>query len=179
MQHTQANLFAREGTLRDSIWAPAVTGALAVVVGIAALAVGRPLLFPSLGPTMYLQSEAPFHPTARFYNTVVGHFVGFVVASLLVLLLGATQYPSVFETHVPSPARVIVAILALVVTLLLTILLRASHPPVAATALLVAFGGFNPTLGDATTFAAGVLLTALVGEGLRRVRLAQGATHSP
>ena len=179
MLHTQANLFAREGTLRDSVWAPIATGVLAVVLGVAALAVGRPLLFPSLGPTMYLQAEEPFHPTARFYNTVVGHFLGFVVASLLVLWLGATQYPSVFETHGPSPVRVIVAIVALIVTLLLAILLRASHPPAAATALLVALGGFNPTLGDAATFAAGVLLTALVGEGLRRVRLAQGATHSP
>jgi hypothetical protein len=46
------------------------------------------------------------------------------------------------------------------------ILLHASHPPAAATTLLVALGGFKPTVHDALIVIIGVLIVATIGERL-------------
>ncbi len=54
-------------------------------------------------------------------------------------------------------------------TLLLTLLLKASHPPAAATTLLTALGSIK-TVQDAINLTIGVLLVAAVGEVLRRMR---------
>ncbi|MBI3803108.1 MAG: HPP family protein [Nitrospirae bacterium] len=63
------------------------------------------------------------------------------------------------------------AVLATGLMLLGVLLLRASHPPAAATTLLVALGGFKVSLHTLTVVVSGVLIVALVGEGLRRLRL--------
>ena len=49
-------------------------------------------------------------------------------------------------------------------------LLKASHPPAAATMLLVALGGFKPTWHTAATIVVGVLILATLGEGVRYLR---------
>ena len=46
-----------------------------------------------------------------------------------------------------------------------------THPPAAATTLLVALGGFKTTTHDALTAIFGVVFVATVGEMLRRDRL--------
>jgi len=66
----------------DIIWAPLATGAIVLIPGVVGLAAGRPWLFPSLGPTAYLQATQPQHPTSRFYNVLVGHLIGIGVAPL-------------------------------------------------------------------------------------------------
>ena len=53
-----------------------------------------------------------------------------------------------------------------------------SHPPAAATALLVALGGFKPTVRDTLTVIIGVLIVAKIGEVVRRVRLGGAIAHS-
>jgi hypothetical protein len=55
--------------------------------------------------------------------------------------------------------------------MLLGFILKASHPPAAATTLLVALGGFKPTWQDAATVMIGALIVAIVGEMLRRFRV--------
>jgi CBS-domain-containing membrane protein len=65
------------------------------------------------------------------------------------------------------------AVLAVALNMLGGLLLRASHPPAAATTLLVALGGFKTTVHDAVTVIVGVLIVAIVGEVLRRIRLGQ------
>jgi len=68
--------------------------------------------------------------------------------------------------------------LAIVLTMLGIALARASHPPAAATTLLISLGGFRPTVHDALTIAAGVLVVAVVGEALRRLRLGPALRRS-
>ena len=55
-------------------------------------------------------------------------------------------------------------------TVLLGDLLRATHPPAAATALLVALGSIA-TLDKARWVVAGAAIIAILGEGVRVVRL--------
>lgn len=157
----------------DIVWAPLTAGALILIVGLVGLAAHQPWLFPSLGPTAFLQAEQPEQKTAQFYNTVVGHLHGMIAGFLTVIILGATNAPGVLSSHELTPVRVWVATIAVALNMLFGFLLKASHPPAAATTLLIALGGFKPTLQDALTIIIGVLIVAIAGEFLRRLRLGQ------
>lgn len=84
-------------------------------------------------------------------------------------LLGAASAPTVLDDHQLAPIRVAAAVLAIGLTVALGFVARASHPPAAATTLLVALGSIA-TLRDALIVMAGVVLTAAIGELLREVR---------
>lgn len=157
--------------LPDVIWAPLTAGGLMLMVGTIGLLAHQPWLFPSLGPTAFLQVETPEQPTARFYNTVVGHFLGLGAGYLSVALLGAQTAPAVLLTHQLTSIRVGAAVLAVTLNMLGGLLLKASHPPAAATTLLVALGGFEMNVHGALTVVAGVIIVATAGEALRRIRL--------
>ena len=73
--------------------------------------------------------------------------------------------PSSAEGDVP--VGVWAAVLSAVLTMLGLSLLKASHPPGAATMLRVALGGFDPNWHTAVTIVAGVLIRAVLGEGVR------------
>jgi hypothetical protein len=140
-------------------------------VGLVGLAAGQPWLFPSLGPTAFLQAETPDQKSSRFYNTVVGHLIGFAAGVAAVLLLGAQHAPNVLVARELVPLRVWASVLSAVLTMLGLSLLKASHPPAAATMLLVALGGFSPSWKSAGTVMAGVLILAVLGEGVRHLRM--------
>lgn len=162
------NLIDKVAGIPDAVWSPATAGALMLIVGAIGIAAGMPWLFPSLGPTAYLQ-ETPGHPSARFYNTIVGHLVGLIAGFVAVALLGAGDAPVVLTTHHLTAIRVWAAALALALTILGNWFLRSSHPPAGATTLLVALGTFK-TGSDALTVVAGVLIVAVFGELFRSTR---------
>jgi CBS-domain-containing membrane protein len=56
-------------------------------------------------------------------------------------------------------------------TIAIQVPLKAAHPPAAATALLIALGGFRLAPRDMTILLLGVLLTAALGEAARRFRV--------
>jgi hypothetical protein len=157
-------------SIPDSMWGPLSAAGLLLVVGALGLAAGRPWLLPSLGPTAVLQSENPAHPSARAWNVVVGHLGGLVAGFLGVALFRAADAPVVLVDQVLVPERVGAAVVAVALTVMFSILLRASHPPAAATTLLVALGSIA-TLTDALNLMLGVVLIAVAGELLRRIRL--------
>lgn len=157
-------------TVPEAVWSPLAVGALLGVVGLIGLAAGQPWLFPSLGPTAYLQAEQPGQKASRFYDTVVGHLVGFAAGVAAVLLFGASGAPSVLADKEVAAVRVGAAALSGVLTMLGLALLKASHPPATATTLLVALGGFEPTWRAPGQVAAGVAIVAALGEGVRYLR---------
>jgi CBS-domain-containing membrane protein len=140
-----------------------------LAVGGTSLLAGQPWLFPSLGPTALVEIEYPAHRSARIYNVIVGHLSAMIAGFFAVILLGAQRLPMALVR--PTPSRVLAAAIAISLTLAATRLLRASHPPAASTTLVVALGGFAATWHDAATIVAGVVLVAIVGRGLRRVRV--------
>lgn len=155
----------------DLIWAPVAVGGLVAAAGLFGLAVGQPWLFPSLGPTAFLQAESPELPSSNFRSTVVGHAVGLASAFVAVYLFGLADAPGVMATGHLTLARVGASVLAVALTMFGKTWLKASHPPAAATTLLISLGGLKATAGEAASVAAGVLIVAALGEGLRRVRL--------
>jgi CBS-domain-containing membrane protein len=87
-----------------------------------------------------------------------------------VALLHADRTPPVVSTGILTVLRVLAAALAVALTLAVSTLLRASHPPAAATTLLVALGSFQ-TRNDALTVIVGVLILAVLGEIARQIRI--------
>lgn len=69
-------------------------GTLAMgVSGHLAWALGEPLIFPSLGPTVYLLFGTPMAEAASPRNTVLGHFIGVAVALALLAAFGLLTDP--------------------------------------------------------------------------------------
>jgi hypothetical protein len=163
--------------LPEFMWSPIAGAALMVLVGGIACLAGQPWLIPSLGPTAYLQAETPAHPASRFYNTVVGHLIGLLAGFAAVAIFNAWQSPGVLSDHQLALTRVWASAVALGLTLLVGLFLKASHPPAGATTLLVALGAIR-TMQDALNAMAGVLLIALFGAAFRRARLKTAAARS-
>jgi hypothetical protein len=159
----------RVAAIPDPVWSPLVSAILVLVAGAAGLLVGRPWLLPSLGPTAILAGEMPAHPVSRAWNTIVGHFGGLMAGAIGVVVAGAASQPVVLVDHVLTPQRVVASVVAIALTAVLGALLRASHPPAAATTLLVSLGSLK-TIEDAVNLMAGVLVVAAVGALLRDVR---------
>lgn len=158
----------------DDLWAP-VTGALLIfVVGVLGLAAHRPWVFASLGPTAYLHAENPEHRSSRFYNTVVGHLVALGSGFFALWVLNAWNAPDVMATGDLTMVRVAASTIAIGVTILLVLALRASHQPAGATTLLVTLGTFQK-FNDAIVVIVGVVLIAAIGEPIRRLRIGKPA----
>jgi hypothetical protein len=168
-------------SIPDPIWGSAAAGLLLLVVGLLGVLVGVPWLVPSIGPTAVLIAVTPGHPAARPWNTIVGHAGGMLAGFLAVVILGAASAPTVLGDHQLVPVRVAAAAIAIALTIGLGFLLRASHPPAAATTLLVALGSVA-TSEQALVVLAGVVVTAGIGEilrELRRERITPGERMAP
>ena len=152
----------------DGAWPPVWSAALVLIVGATAYFAGQPWLFPSLGPTAYLVAAYPGLTTSRPYNCVVGHVVGIGSGFAAVAVFNAWNSPIVPLDNV-SLRRLGAAALAIGLTVLLSQLLRAGHPPAAATTLLVALGAFHTAWHAAVIFIGVALLVAL-NEGMKQAR---------
>jgi hypothetical protein len=157
-------------SIPDPLWVPVVSAVMVLLVGVLGLASGRPWLGPSLGPSVILVAMSPAHPTARSWNIVAGHLVGLAAAIAAVMALGAQTAPNPMETGELSAVRVAAATVAILLTASGMILVRASHPPAAATTLLVALGAIAGPPAILATIV-GVLIVAIAGELVRRYRL--------
>lgn len=157
-------------SIPDLAWGPLVAAGLILLVGVLGVVAGRPWLLPSLGPSAVLVALSPAHPTARAWNTLIGHLLGILAGFAGIALAGAANAPSpILQGELPL-ARVVAATIAIALTLILSALARANHPPAAATTLLVALGAVA-TADKALSLFAGVVVVAVAGELLRRVRL--------
>jgi hypothetical protein len=159
--------------LPDPIWAPIAVALLTLAVGVPALLFGmQPWLLPSLGPTAFLQTALPAHPTARLYNVIAGH-AGAVIAGFAgVALFNAWNEPTVLTDHTLTALRLGASMVAMLLSMLFGIMLRGSHPPAAATVLLITLGSLK-TQDQLIALAIGVAIIAVVGELVRRLRLGQ------
>jgi len=153
----------------DQIWAPLTSGILTLIVGGLSLLAGMVWLFPSLGPTIYLQTQKPAEPASRFLNVVLGHLLGLASGFAGIFLFNAFNDPVTLQAKELTPGRLGAAVVALALTLLLTLLLKAHHPPAGATTLLTALGSIQ-TLQDSINLMIGVLIIAIAGELFRKTR---------
>jgi hypothetical protein len=142
-----------------------------LAVGALGVIAGQPWLFPSLGPTAFLQAEYPELPASRWGRTVGGHLVGLGMGALGVWAFGVVGAPPALGPGSLVPGRIEAAAFAVAATIAVSLLLRVSHPPAASTTLLVALGSLRITVHDIGAVVIGLLVVASLGELFRRLRL--------
>jgi CBS-domain-containing membrane protein len=111
---------------------------IALLAGVA-MVTRTPFIFPSLGPTAFLFFFTPTLPTASPRHTLLGHAIGIGCGYGALLLVGLEHAPPAMMTGVDF-ARVMAAALSLAATGAVMILLKAAHPPAAATTLIISLG---------------------------------------
>lgn len=157
----------------DAVWIPLAAGLLVLAAGVMSLATGKPWLFAGLGPTALMIPASPGHQSTKFHTVVVGHALALAAAWVALLLLGAGAGPSILAGKALTVGRVWASAIAVAVFAVVAPSLRAWHPPAAATALLVTVGVYRMTWKTSLTLLGGVVLVALLGEWLQRIRLAR------
>jgi HPP family len=158
----------------DSVWAPFASGSVILAAGLLGIAFRQPWLFASLGPTAFQVTEYPELRASKIYHVFAGHFLALGMGFAAVAIMGAWNAPPVMSTHHLVWMRVWTCVLAVTLTSMVMTAVGASHPPAAATALLVALGSIQTAKG-AETIVVGVLIVGLLGELLRFERLRQKA----
>ncbi len=162
----------------DSVWVPAVSATLILVVGVISIATRQPWLTAGLGPTAFLIASHPGSSQTRFHAIVTGHVVAFICAWFALLLLGAADSATLLSSRSFPVERVWAGAIAIAVTALVQPSLRAYHPPAAATALLVTAGVYKLTWKTSLSMLAGVVVVALLGEWFQRIRLRERQARS-
>lgn len=122
------------------------------VVGTFAWMTGRPLIFPSLGPTAYVMVKAPDKPSHQPKAVISGHIIG-IVAGLVGyhLFAGGVSLGVEFSARSWVIFRIVVSgVFAMIVTSEFLLWVDIDHAPATATTLLVALGLLQ-TLRDGLT----------------------------
>lgn len=146
-------------------------------IGALGIWAGQAWLFPSLGPTVFLQAVTPEEPSARPWNVLVGHAIGVAAGLAALFLLGAQGDPPALTSEVLTSGRVAATALAVGATVALQLLVSAQHPPAAATTMLITLGSLKPDGHTILLIAIGLALVAVLGEGTRRLRHIEGEEH--
>jgi len=164
-------LKVRKPSIPERLWPPLAAGLLMLIVGAAAYVTSQPFLYPSLGPTAFLQAEFPFHRTSQFRDTTIGHLIGVAAGLAAVFVVGARSEPHLDVAMRLPPRRIAAAALTVTLVILLQLLFKISNPPSAGTGLLFALGFFQPRAIDVAEVLAGVLFMASFGALIRLYRL--------
>jgi CBS domain-containing membrane protein len=153
-------LIARFGPRGEAAYAGLAALVAIAVSGLAAHFFKQPLLFPSLGPSVFLFFETPLAANASPRNTIAGHLVGLVAGLAALAMFGLWSAPSILVSGV-TLSRVGAAAVAVALTSAILVAVRLPHPPAGATTLIVALGLL--TGGRAALFiTAGVVLMTVV-----------------
>lgn len=154
---------------RNLLVAPLGEGVLILIVAAIGWAAHWPLLFASLGPTVYEILEKPYSESSKTYNIVVGHYAALGAGFFALWALDAWRSPKVMAAgFVPGP-RMWAAVVATSLTALFCLALHASQPASLSTALLITLGSMQ-TARDAAAIAIGVAIVAAVGAPVRLQR---------
>ena len=145
-----------------------VGGLLTIALsGALAWALDEPLVFPSLGATAFLFFETPMAEVATPRNTLVGHYVGALVATLWLFAFGLQDNENVLIEGFDL-ARAFAVALSVACTGGILRLLRAAHPPAGATTVIVSAGLLH-TAEQLAALAAGVALLTLTAHITNRL----------
>lgn len=148
---------------------PALASAIVLgLIGLLGMVAGMPWLFPSLGPTIAIQTTTPNAPGGRPWNVMLGHMIGMTAAFIAVHITGAIHSPSIISAHALSLSRVSASVLAVCISMLLQRVCKAEHPPAEATTLLIALGALEATPRNALVIFLGVVLVIAFGQTAKR-----------
>ena len=149
----------------------AVLSALGLVfIALIGAIVHQPLLFPSLGPTIFVITLAPNEPISRFRNIIIGHGIGIISALMTTPVVGLVQQQFPYSEMIAQLAYGLAAALAVSLTILLQVTIHSLHPPAAATTMLLVLGGVRSEWSAIAFVMGSIILVAVYGELLRFLR---------
>jgi CBS domain-containing membrane protein len=160
-------LYNRWGNRGNALYT--FTGGLLTIAlsGGVAWALDEPLVFPSLGATAFLFFETPMAEVASPRNTIIGHYVGALVATIWLFVFGLQDHANVLVEGFTLERAAAVA-LSVACTGGILRLLRAAHPPAGATTVIVSAGLLH-TAHQLAALAAGVALLTLSAHVVNRL----------
>lgn len=152
--------------VRSSVFA----AGMFLVLGAAAWASGRALLFPSLGPTVYLYAVAPESSAPKNRHVVLGHLIGVVVGLLAYHVIAGGAHVSRFSDPLTfDGARLgLSALTSVTLTVFGMEVTGQRHSPACATTLIVSLGVLSSPL-DGVIIVAAVLLVVSAWVLLQRL----------
>lgn len=106
----------RGRALISRLYPTMISGLVIGAIGSFAISVDEPWLFPSLGPTVFMQAVTPSASGARVWNTIVGHAIGLVAGFIALFACAAQNTPAVMSAEILSMQRVAATALAVSVT---------------------------------------------------------------
>jgi CBS-domain-containing membrane protein len=160
-------LYAKWGNRGNAIYT-FLGGLLTIALsGVLAWVLEEPLVFPSLGATAFLFFETPMAEVASPRNTILGHYVGALVATVWLFVFGLQDNANVLVEGF-SVERAAAVALSVGCTGGLLRLMRAAHPPAGATTVIVSVG-FLHTAEQLAVLAAGVALLTLTANLTNRL----------
>jgi HPP family len=120
-------------------------------------------------PTAFEIVETPKRPNVHPYNIIIGNLIAILAAFAALWFTGAWGTPSVSAHGVPLD-RVWATTVAAMLTVVGTLLARATQPAALSTTLLIALG-IMKTVRDGVLIMLAALLITAIGEPLRRWRV--------
>ena len=169
---------------RHRRWMLAIDAANATVamgaVGLLAVLVREPMIFPSLGATAYLLFAHPHEHQARFRNAFLGHLAGAVIGlaalKLFVADIGGIHVSAALEILQPGASwsmahqwlYVAASATSIGLTLVFMVATGTEHSPACSTALLFSLGVFQH-LWQIGVLLAGVAVLLVCGRVLNHV----------
>ncbi len=154
-----------------------VTGILLLTLGILALILKHPLIFPSLGPTAFLLATNPAAKIASAKNTVLGHLVGVICGYTALVLFGLTNTPAIIISGI-SISFVLAAALSIALTSAIMVLFSVEHPPAGATTLIISLGILH-TIPNITVLMIAVILLYLESRFINNLQIVKSARLLP
>ena len=150
-----------------------VAGAIAsalILTLIAAVSVWvkQPLLAPSLGSALFVQTLTPTQQSAQPWSTAVGQIAGAIGGFAAVYLVAAAHAPTFMDHHPLLPNRVVATLIAIVLTGALQLTFKAVSAAGAATALVVVVGAETADWAGAGRLLVAILVATALGEVARR-----------
>jgi len=137
-----------------------VNGLISIAtLSLVAWATHNAFVFPSLGPTAFLEFYQPLAEASSPRNTIAGHLVGILAGYGSLAAFGLTNAAPVTSGGV-TLARIGAAALSLAATSGAMVWLRVPHPPAGATTLIVSLGILSQPRQLVIMEAAVVLMTA-------------------
>ncbi len=111
------------------------------IITAAAYITHLPLIFPPLAPSAFILFYTPMSPSASPRSVFLSHSIA-IVAGIISLKLVSSLAPeaNLFDPSVINAQRIMVITLATVTTTLAMVMLKCTHAPATASALIAAMG---------------------------------------
>ncbi len=138
-----------------------------VILGVVAMVARWPLLFPSLGPTIFLVFFRPSTPESSPRNVMFGHCLGVGCGWLALLATGLIDAGPIEVDHL-TVNRILAGGLSLATVSSAMVLLRCVHAPGISTALIVSLGMMTEA-GQMLGLVVGAWVLCLHAYGMNRL----------